>query len=241
MEPIRKRKLYQDVLDRMTSAILNAEFPPGSKLPSEKELMLQLGVGRPAIREAMLALQQMGLIRISHGERARVMNPTADLIMDQISGAMVTMLATNPRGLEDLKEARVGLEISLVRRATRNASRGDLDRLVAAHRTLQDERGDRARFIMADMAFHGVIADVSGNHLVAALTRGVLDWLSRFRRELVSVRGAEKLTIDEHDRILQAVVSGDADKAATAMADHLERANSLYARLTSRTDDNEPL
>ena len=53
MEPIRKRKLYHDVLDRLISAILSSEFPPGSKLPSERELMLKLSVGRPAIREAM--------------------------------------------------------------------------------------------------------------------------------------------------------------------------------------------
>lgn len=231
MEPIRKRKLYQDVLDRLISAILSSEFPPGSKLPSERELMLKLSVGRPSIREAMLALQQMGLIRISHGERARVINPAPEIIVDQISSAMVMMLATNPRGLHDLKEARLSLEVALVRSATRRATAADLGRLAEAHRALQEARGDHQGFLACDMAFHGLIAEISGNHLVAALARGMLDWLSRFKRDLVSVRGAERATLEEHERIAKAIAAGDAEAAATAMADHLERASSLYSQL----------
>ena len=64
MEPVQKKKLYHDVLDRLMSAISTSEFPPGSQLPSEKELMGMIGVGRPSIREAMLTLQQMaGVVR----------------------------------------------------------------------------------------------------------------------------------------------------------------------------------
>ena len=231
MEPIRKRKLYQDVLDQLISGILTAEFPPGSKLPSERELMLKLGVGRPAIREAMLALQQMGLIRISHGERARVINPTPDLLIDQISSGMVMMLATNPRGLDDLKEARVALEINLVRRVASSATPSDIDRLEDAHAALEAARGDHHRFVATDMAFHSLLADIAGNQLVAALTRGMLEWLSRFKRDLVSVPGTERVTLDEHARILKAIREGNADAAALAMAEHLKRASTLYNQL----------
>ncbi len=102
---IKRRKLYQEVLDRLISSIAT-ESPPGSLLPSERDLMQRYGVGRPAIREAMHALQQMGLLRISHGERARVVTPTTDAIMEQMTNGFVMMLATNPRGLDELKEAR---------------------------------------------------------------------------------------------------------------------------------------
>ncbi|WP_139315129.1 transcriptional regulator NanR [Mongoliimonas terrestris] len=231
MEPIRKRKLYQDVLDRLILAISTKEFPPGSKLPSERELMMLIGVGRPAIREAMLSLQQMGLIKISHGERARVINPTPEAIIDQISSAMIMMLATNSRGLEDLKEARVLLETGLVRQATRNATAHDLDRLAAALRTLQDARGDHQRFVAADMAFHGIIADMAGNPLIAAVAKGMLEWLSRFKRDMVSVRGAERVTVDEHEKLYKAIAGGDADAAAQIMTDHLTRASALYSQL----------
>jgi GntR family transcriptional regulator, sialic acid-inducible nan operon repressor len=233
MEPIRRRKLYQDVVDRLIAAISTSEFPPGSKLPSERELMLQYGVGRPAIREAMQALQQMGLLRISHGERARVINPTPEAIIDQISSAMIMMLATNPHGLANLTEARLLLETGLVRIATRNATVAQIDRLAELLRALQEARGDHSRFVAVDMAFHGAIADMAGNQLIAAVTRAMLDWLSRFKRDMVSVRGAERLTIEEHERIYRAIAAGDADAAATAVAEHLGRANSLYYRLAT--------
>ncbi len=231
--PIHRRKLYQEVLDRFIDAITSREYPPGSQFPSERELTMQLGVGRPAIREAMLTLQQMGLLRISHGERARVVNPTLDIIIQQMSAAMVMMLATNPRGLDELKRARIDLECGLVRQATQAASREDIQRLGDAQRALEAAKGDAGAFVIADMAFHGLIADIAGNALVAVMLRAMLDWLSRFKTEMVSVRGADKLTIDEHERIFQAVVSGKAQEAAAAMHDHLSRANDLYRRLSA--------
>lgn len=231
MEPVQKRKLYEEVLDRLIAAISTAEFPPGSQLPSERELMNMIGVGRPSIREAMLSLQQMGLIKISHGERARVINPTPEVIIDQISAAMIMLLATSPRGLEELKEARLWLETALVRMATRNATARDLELLGESVRKLQEARGDHARFVAADMAFHGLIADMSGNSLVAAVTKGMLHWLSRFKRELVSVRGAERVTISEHEKIYKAIANGDAALASTLMSEHITRGNQLYWQL----------
>lgn len=228
MEPVHKKKLYQEVLDRLITAISTSEFPPGSQLPSERELMSMIGVGRPSIREAMLTLQQMGLIKINHGERARVINPTAEVLLDQISAAMIMLLATSPRGLDELKEARLWLESALARMATRNATARDLERLAALIRDLKEARGDQSRFIAVDMEFHGYIAEMSGNSMVAAVTKGVLDWLSRFKRDLVSVRGAERLTIEEHEKIFKAIAAGDAQAASSIMADHITRANELY-------------
>ncbi|WP_062226633.1 transcriptional regulator NanR [Aureimonas frigidaquae] len=228
MEPVQKRKLSHQVLERLVEAISTSEFPPGSQLPSERELMSMTGVGRPSIREAMLSLQQMGLIKISHGERARVINPTPDVVIDQISAAMIMLLATSPRGLDELKEARLWLETGLVAMATRNATAHDLDALAASIRALQDARDDQARFIAADLSFHALIAEMSGNGMVAAITRGMLEWLSRFKRDLVSKRGKERLTIEEHDRIYRAIASGDAEAAAQAMRQHIGRANQLY-------------
>ncbi|MGK9201730.1 transcriptional regulator NanR [Sinorhizobium meliloti] len=231
MEPVQKKKLYVEVLDRLMEAISTSEFPPGSQLPSEKELMSMIGVGRPSIREAMLAMQQMGLIKISHGERARVINPTPDVIVAQISAAMIMMLATNPRGLQELKEVRLLLETGLVRVATRRATARDLDRLAVSIRQLQEARGDQARFVAVDMQFHVIIAEMSGNSMIAAVSKGMLDWLSRFKRDLVAMKGAERLTIEEHERIYKAIAGGDAEAAAAAMAEHIDRANELYSKL----------
>lgn len=227
-EPLKRRKLYQEILDRLIAAISSAEYPPGSQLPSERELMSRFEVGRPAIREAMLTLQQMGLVRISHGERARVINPTADDIIERLSSAMVVLLATNPRGLDDLKEARILMETGLVRIAATRATPEAIEKLAEALRDLKATRRGSARFVAADMAFHVEIAEMTGNQLVAATLRGMLEWLSRFKRDMVAVRGAERITISEHEKIFAAISAGDAEAAAEAMSEHLRRANRLY-------------
>ena len=71
-EPIVRRKLSDEVFDRLKAMIVSGERGPGETLPSERELMARFGVGRPAIREAMQALANLGLVTIHHGERARV-------------------------------------------------------------------------------------------------------------------------------------------------------------------------
>jgi GntR family transcriptional regulator, sialic acid-inducible nan operon repressor len=70
--PVQRRKLFQEVLDRLLERIRAGEFAPGDQLPSERDLMQSYAVGRPAVREALQALERDGIVSISHGERARV-------------------------------------------------------------------------------------------------------------------------------------------------------------------------
>ena len=230
-DPVVRRKLSHEVFDRLVRTIQSGELAPDDQLPSERELMARYGVGRPAIREAMQSLQQMGLIRIAHGERARVTLPTADAIVDQISGAMVQLLSRLPGGLDELKDARLLYEVGLAQVAARRGAPETIAGLRAALAACLAARGDHARFVAADMAFHRYIAAMSGNTLIRALSQGMLEWMTRFRRDLVTARGAERLTLEEHTRITDAIAAGDAEAAGAAMSDHLTRANQLYSVL----------
>jgi DNA-binding FadR family transcriptional regulator len=230
-DPVVRRKLSHEIFDRLVRSIQSGELAPNDRLPSERELMLRYGVGRPAIREAMQSLQQMGLIRIAHGERARVTMPTADAIIDQVSGAMVQLLGRVPGGLDELKDARLLFEVGLVQVAARRVTPESARLLNDAAETCHRAAGDHPRFLAADMAFHRQIATMSGNTLIRALSAGMLDWLIKFRTDLVSARGAEQLTLQEHARIAAAITAGDPAEAAAAMTDHLTRANRLYGVL----------
>jgi GntR family transcriptional regulator, sialic acid-inducible nan operon repressor len=229
MQPIRHKKLSDEVTDRLIEAIMSGRYQPGAQLPSERELMAMLDVGRPVVRESMQKLAQMGLLRISHGERARIVSPSPDDIMRQASSAMVMLLSSSPDGLRDLKEARLMMETGLVRIAAERASADQIRHLRSVHGELIAARGDAERFVAADANFHGAIVDISGNQLFGAVLRGLLAWMVNFKREMVQVRGADALTISEHERIMEAIARSDADGAAKAMSDHLLRANELYS------------
>jgi DNA-binding FadR family transcriptional regulator len=240
VEPIPRRKLYQEVVSRLLERIRAAEFPPGEHLPSERQLMEAYRVGRPAVREALLTLQRMGLIEISHGERARVLEPTARAVVNQIADLAQHLLATSPQSLDHLKEARVLFEVGMVRIAAAKATSADIARLEAAFVDHERSLSDLSQFTHRDMVFHRTIASISRNPIYLALSQAMFEWLSKFHVELVRVPGAERLTTDEHRLIFERIADHDAEGAAAAMTAHLMRANRLYARFTGAEPTQKP-
>lgn len=227
-DPIQRRKLYQEVLDRLQERIRSGELAPGDTLPSERELMAFYGVGRPAVREALQELARSGIVEISHGERARVVVPTAQLLIAQIAGGAQHLLRMQPDMLDHLKEARVFLEAGLARLAAERATPADVARL---RQRLDEHRASLAaldQFLGRDMAFHREIAAVAGNPIFPAMVEALFHWASEYYRSIVRAPGAEDLTLAEHARIVEAIAAHDGAGAEQAMRDHLLRANALY-------------
>ncbi len=230
-EPILRRKLYQEVLDRLLERIRSGEIPPGAHLPSERELMEFYGVGRPAVREALQSLERSGIVEITHGERARVVVPTAEALIEQIGGGARHLLRTQPDTLEHLKDARVFLEVGIARLAAERATDDDIAHLrvrLAEHRASLSNLDD---FLMRDMAFHREIARISGNPIFPAIVEALFGWAGEYYQTIVRAPGAEALTLAEHERVIEAIASRDPQRAEQAVRDHLTRANDLYRQL----------
>lgn len=223
-EPIRRRKLAHEVLDRLLAQMRNGDFPVGSTLPSERELMELFSVGRPAVREALQAMERMGLLSIFHGEGARVMPLSASTVIGQISDAAMHLLSSSDGLLEHLKEARAFFEVGMVRIAAEKVSDGDLDVLGQALEANRRSMSDQTEFQKTDMAFHRAIAAVSENPIYSAVSQAMLEWLGTSHSQLVRNPGAERLVFSEHKRIYRRVAAHDPDGAATAMTEHLSRA-----------------
>jgi DNA-binding FadR family transcriptional regulator len=226
--PILRRKLSHEVQQRLLAGIRSGSYPVGELLPSERELMAQFGVGRPAVREGLQALERMGLIAIVHGEGARVQPLSADSVIAQISASAVHLLSGNSELLEHLKEARLAFEVAMARSAAMRATPEDIKGLREALETHRASLGDPLRFLETDLALHKVIAAVSGNPVYVAVSQAMLQWLRNFHEDLVRAPGAEEVTVDEHERMIESIARHDPDGAEQAVREHLTRANQKY-------------
>lgn len=225
---IVRRKLSDQVLERMQALILSGDLAPGDPLPSEQALMARFGVGRPAVREALQSLHTMGLITISHGERSRVNALSAEAALRQGDAIARTLLSTGPQNLEHLKEARRLFEIGMVRTGAPRAAAADIADLRGLIERQRGALGDATAFIAADIAFHRRIAALVGNPICDAVAEAMLGWLFRFHADLLLWSGREDVTLAEHAAIVDAIEAGDAELAAAGMAAHLDRSTALY-------------
>ena len=208
--------------------IERAELKPGDQLPSERELMETYGVGRVAVREALQEMARSGIVEISHGERARVATPTASLLIDQIAEGARHLIRIQPETLEHVKEARVFLETGMVRLAAEKATDQDIEQLYLRHEEQCAALQNSELFMKHDMLFHREIARISCNPIFPAIVEALFGWASAYYQSIVHAPGAESLTLDEHQKIIEAIAAHDSARAVQAMRDHLNRADALY-------------
>ena len=170
--PIRWRRIHEEVASRVRALIAESGLAPGDRLPSERELMAEFGVGRSAVREAMLTLQRAGVVVVSSGERARVARPSPRTLLNELSSDAARLLLAEPGGAERLADARVQLEVGLARYAARRATAADLatlaELLEASRRA--DGAGDPAALARAVSRLAGD-ADLRARLAAAATAR----------------------------------------------------------------------
>jgi len=227
-KPILRRKLSDEIQDRLLDLIKNGNMQPGQTLPSERELMTRYEVGRPAIREAMQNLQRMGLISIKHGGRPKVAKPSMDLMIEQMSESMRHMLVHSASTMGYLKEARVTFESEMARIAAAKRTEPGLARIRRVMSRQAENKDNPARFMELDGEFHLAIAAVGGNPIFESLSFALFNWLAEFHTDQVRQPGLEQVTLAEHEAIFSAIRDGDTVAAGEAMRDHLNRANELY-------------
>ncbi|MFB2550452.1 transcriptional regulator NanR [Ensifer soli] len=227
-EQIVRRKLSDEVFARLKAMITSGELAPGDDMPSERALMERFGVGRPAIREAMQALAGIGLVAISHGERAKVLKLSAHSLFRQLDITAKIMLSQSADTLEHLKSARIFFERGMAREAAMKAAAEDITALRAIIDRQRASLDDADAFVGADMAFHGRIAAISGNPIFSAVSEGMLGWLREYHTEMLIWSGKENVTLVEHEEIVACLAANDAEGAEQAMLRHLERSRALY-------------
>jgi GntR family transcriptional regulator, sialic acid-inducible nan operon repressor len=209
MPAIRRRKLYEDVAQRVEQRIRDAEIAPGGQLPSERELMREFGVGRPAVRVA---------------------EPTPRIVFETLSGAARYFLSA-PHGIEHFQKARAFFEIGLARYAAQCATKHELKQLSLALDANRHSIGDVRKFGETDIAFHYRLAVIPNNPIFTAIHAAIIEWLMEQRQVTLSIPGQNRIAYEAHAAIYRAIAVHDADAAELRMREHLEQVAKLYAQV----------
>ncbi len=228
LETVEHRRLYRQVADQLRALIDGGEFAPGARLPAERELAETFGISRPTLREALIALEVEGRIRIRIGSGIYVADP------QPTSSAAAQMHGLQAEGPFEVLHARELIEATVASETALKATQQDLQdlRRILDAMTVHDQGS--ADLMRLDREFHVAIAGVLGNSLLARVVGELYDQrINPYFKQLASHFqhcGSWVLAAAEHRQIFDCIASGDATGAGAAMRNHLQAAAERYSR-----------
>ena len=216
LQTVEPRRLYRQIADQIGQLIASGEFPPGARLPAERELASSLGVSRASVREAIISLEMGGLVEVRVGTGIFVTAPAMQAQVARDAGP----------GPFDLLQARKLIEGEIAAVAAKKASQSDLDALRLSLGRMEKHVDDFAIREASDREFHLAIAKATGNGSLELVVEGLWDqraelW-GRLQRHFHTQALATR-TIRDHAAILAALIARDPDAARAAMHRHLTR------------------
>jgi GntR family transcriptional repressor for pyruvate dehydrogenase complex len=205
--PVRRQPLVKQVLEYLQQRIASGEFPVGSKLPAEPELMARLTVGRSTLREAMRVLAHMGLVDVRPGDGTYICSPPPEkeTLGQRLQRARIF----------EVYEVRRVLELECARLA---ALRRDEDDLIVLRQALQQRKaflapGHETAFIEADLAFHTGVARATKNTVLSDLYQAFIHVHRESWSQANEVPGLNRQGQELHEQITEAIARRDADQA----------------------------
>lgn len=241
LEPVHVRgreTLAGEIARKLSAFLLSGKVQPGERIPSERRLAEQLGVGRSVVREALKSLTLLGLIEVRQGDGTYLKR--ADSAM--LPQALEWGLLLGSKRINDLIEARHHIEVvtaGLAADRRDDVALADLRRLLSAMRKTKDAD----KFVAADVDFHFRLAEASGNQTLAQILANVRSLLQVWISRVMHAADDFAPTIAEHVAIYDAVEAQDAQAAQAAMEAHMVSATArLRATLLGYdSGDGSPL
>jgi GntR family transcriptional regulator, transcriptional repressor for pyruvate dehydrogenase complex len=225
IQTIEPRRLYRQIADQLRGLVERGEYAVGSRLPTERELALQLGVSRPSVREALIALEVEGRVEVRIGSGIYVLATGLDS-----PGAEAEATA----GPFELLRARYVIEAECAALAAKSAKKGQVQAIEDALAEMEREMVDSRQPLPADRTFHLRIAEATGNGALVAVVKML--WEERtgpLYKQLEHHYDSPALwhaAMAEHRAVLKAIAARDADGARSAMQRHLNQAYKRFSK-----------
>jgi GntR family transcriptional repressor for pyruvate dehydrogenase complex len=234
-KPIKIRHISEEVFSQIKTAILEGRVKPGEKLPTERELIEELGVSRVPIREALKLLKNMGFIETRQGGGSYVRS----LLDDRVRDPLNSIIKDNIEKIFELLEVRKEIETWSAYYAAHRASASDLDameRIIGETRSyIEKEKTPPTRL---DADFHLAIARCSCNTIQAHLTYTVYDIFKDYLNFLIENicfnKKYQQAIYSQHSAVYEAIKERDAQKARDRIMEHLSFVDEELRRQTGR-------
>jgi DNA-binding FadR family transcriptional regulator len=231
-KPVDSRRLYQQVADQIRTVIEESRFTPGTRLPPERELALQLGVSRPSLREALIALEIEGRVEIRMGSGVYVCAAPPGGTSEPVA------LGESPT---ELMQARSVLEGAVIMQAAARATKQSLERVKTCLESMRQDIRRGHPPVDADRRFHVAIAEMTGNSLLARMVGDLFDGRhspisSRMSRRAENATTWEEALL-EHEAICRALELRDPQEAASAMYSHLKASRERWIEQSAASPD----
>jgi len=219
----RTKPVPELILDEIHRLITESILKPGDRLPSESELAERFGVGRSSLREAMRALQLLGIVEVIQGKgtflrQAYILPLATDWVrlsrMGLISQAM---------------EARQIIEVVIAQLAAERATEEDIAAMRAAIRRAEEARGDSVSSGEASVDFHLALAEATHNEILALMYKTVRDLYLEIARQTQTTPESVENRLQDHRRILECVEQQNPELASQLMAEHIEKGRQFLA------------
>lgn len=221
LKPIRTRKIYEEIVDQIRELIARGELKPGDRLPAERVLVERLKVSRASIREAISALELMGILEVRSGEGTYVRKLRSEAVVAPLAW-MITM---EEGTVLELLEVRKFLEVQAAGMAAQRADENDLRELALALEDLKAEVNNPTSDGSSDHRFHYNITRASKNKIMIRLMDAISDLmayvLKTSRSKLYEGKYTPALLYEEHIKIYEAIKAGDVMAARERMLAHL--------------------
>ena len=229
IQTVEPQRLYRQIAEQLRQLMASGEFAVGSRLPAERDLAVQLGVSRPSVREALIALEVEGMIEVRTGSGIYVQKITKA----PSAQALGTDDTTAEWGPLEVMSARILVESEVAALAAQNAQKKNIQAIRAGLQQMKQEAARNEMPREGDEAFHEAIAQACGNSVLLDTVQRF--WTARkgplFERlgDYFEHPASWQAAIAEHQAVLEAIEAHDATAARKAMQKHLKQAHKRYS------------
>ena len=220
LEPMKKTRLYEGIVKQLTDLINSGTLKPGDRLPTERELAVQLNVSRTAIREALRSLEMMGFIESKVGEGTFIKEITLNNVIDPFS----SILFQDKKLMAELIEVRLLLETEIAKLAARKITLAKAADIEKSLDLMEHEIAQGGIGIKGDNQFHNALAAAAENTAMSKILSMCGDLLNSTREAALKSMKDTRIGLKHHRDIFEAVKAGDEEKAVALMKNHLEEA-----------------